>query len=48
MAKAKPMKKVAAKKASVKKVAAKKPGAKKPAKLTAVDTVLGIINPIVA
>jgi len=48
VAKAKPMKKVAAKKASVKKVAAKKPGAKKPAKLTAADTVLGVINPIVA
>ena len=39
VAKAKPVKKVAAKK-----VAAKKPAAKKPVKLTAADTVLGVIK----
>ena len=42
--KAKPMKKVAAKKAPVKKVDVKKPAAKKPVKLTAADTVLGVIK----
>ena len=44
VAKAKPMKKVATKKAPVKKVAVKKPAAKKPVKLTAADTVLGVIK----
>ncbi|OEU62801.1 MAG: hypothetical protein BBJ57_00065 [Desulfobacterales bacterium PC51MH44] len=44
VAKAKPVKKVAAKKAPVKKVAVKKPAAKKPVKLTAADTVLGVIK----
>ena len=42
--KAKPVKKVSAKKAPVKKVAVKKPAAKKPVKLTAADTVLGVIK----
>ena len=42
--KAKPVKKVAAKKAPVKKVAVKKPAAKKPVKLTAADTVFGVIK----
>jgi predicted nucleic acid-binding Zn-ribbon protein len=44
VAKAKPVKKVAAKKAPVKKAAVKKPAAKKPVKLTAADTVLGVIK----
>ena len=44
VAKAKPVKKVAAKKAPAKKVSAKKPAAKKPVKLTAADTVLGVIK----
>jgi putative endonuclease len=44
VAKAKPMKKVATKKAPVKKVAVKKPAAKKPVKLTAADTVFGVIK----
>ena len=44
VAKAKPVKKVAAQKAPVKKVAVKKPAAKKPVKLTAADTVLGVIK----
>ena len=42
--KAKPVKKVAAKKAPVKKIAVKKPATKKPVKLTAADTVLGVIK----
>ena len=44
MAKAKPVKKVAAKKAPVKKVTAKKPAAKKPVIITATDTVFGFIK----
>ena len=44
VAKAKPVKKVAAKKTPVKKVAAKKPATKKPVKLTAIGTVLAIIE----